>query len=1137
MLKYQTVELIWPCHWLFSLERREKERCSRKIREATYAVASRNYNFTKNHMKQCINCLSENVSTIVEKNHIFYYCSNCKDKSTKVINNDGENYSVKENGLIKHVTVSALIERGDEILLIDRQKFPHGVGIPSTHLHYEESISDALSRLFLEKIGLNIQNKKVIFHQTVIDPCRYGGELHECYLFRCKVSDYNFIGAEHANFFWAKKKGLKNLDLIPNAKIVFSRINFLENNREESIVTDNKINRTANAGESSIIDCLPLSIVVYNKKNKPSFTNIAAEKFLYTMRRQGIHEYNKFTQFLAQISKKSIEDGSNASGNIQTRDGLFNIIANPLLNDRKTCGSTVTIKDITKETNREAYDVLAYRTSMALGADSSFNVIIKNILKQTFSTMDIDGASLMLLEQGILKVSSNYSTDNSVKHQPCNLKIGEGVAGWVVKNKAPLAIPNTGKNSMFVGAMHRKNKSLLSVPVSSRNKILGVLNLTKTKDLYFTEEETKTASIIANRIAQALENEMIYKQLSNERKTFETVLKTTTDGLIMVDKNFKLIFANDAAIKMLPLRKKDLLDHTVENYLAGLSSENSNKLKKYITDSIKLKKSFDAEFFSHKGSEKIVKARFNPVIEKNNFCDSVQVGFTNTTKLVKKQRTVTKQVKQLAELFKISSLSINSTSLFFNSVLKKTAGILDSELAELYFFNQNSNEDKIIRTHDPEITHLMKQILKQNSLDREFICNDAKNHFKNITNISKIIIAPVKLKDQPVGLLYAINKEKNYNSKDAKWLSIIAERLASRIETTKLFDELQKDRQQIERIIDNSGDGIIVRNASNSEVIVWNKAMRQITGFETNAQCRKANPHIAQFVKDAQKEASENGDDKIYKELQYKNYDGEEQWMGVNFSFIKTEDKIDHIISNVRDISKDKMVEDRNKEFVYTTTHELRTPITAIKGYLSMILNGDAGEVNSKQKKYFNKVYQSTENLVSLVEDLLKTARIEEDKLVIAKEPFGLNAVAGDVINDFRSKAKSKGLNLGAMGWKGNIVVEGDPDKTKQALSNLVDNAIKYTTKGSVIIRIQKEDGFGKIAVEDTGVGIPKKEQESVFSKFYRVPNSESIRAGGTGLGLFIVKNLIEKQGGKIQVKSKLGKGTSISILLPLVVK
>jgi len=1082
-------------------------------------------------MKQCVRCLNENVSTIVENNHIFYYCANCKEKSTRVIDNDGINFSTKENGLIKHITVGTLIEKKDELLLMKRQKFPYGFGIPTTHLHNEETVEEALIRLFTEKIGLNLNNKKLIFHQTLIDPCRYGAELHECYIFRCKVSDFNAIGPERTNLYWKKKNLLKDTDLISNAKIIFSRINFLE--KDENLVVHADINRTPRVSESSIIDSLPLSIITFDKKSKPSFTNNAAEKLLQTLNKQNKSDYTKFIKALTDISNRSILTETNTSNIIKNSSGLYNIVANPLISNGRICGSTIVIKDVTEEKRHEAHDVLAYQTSMTLSSKSSHTSIIKTMMKQMFSSMDIDGASLMILEHKILKVIVNYSIDDVPKHKPLILRIGEGVAGYVAKNQTILAVPNTDNDSLFADPKNHKSKSLLSIPVVASNKLWGVLNLTKPKNSFFSEGETKMASIVANRIAQAMENEELYQTLNNKKKTLETVLRTTTDGLIMIDKDHNLMFANETAIKLLPIKKSDLENKVINQYLSELSSYNSNKIKSLIQKSINEKKSLTTEFVSQKGKEKILKVRFTPIIEKNRRCDSVVIGLNDITKLEKRQKTVKAQVKQLTELFKISSLSITSSSKFFENVLKKSAVILDSELADVYFFDPKNDKTGLVKNPSSEIPNLLSQIIEKGNLNQEFICNKTKSHFDNVKNISRIIITPVRIENKIVGVLYAINKKRNYNSKDAKWLSIIATRLASRIETTQLFEQVEKDGQSLKKIIEHSGEGIIVIN-SRGKTIVWNKAIENITGFESTKELLKHNPEVLLRYRDLVHRAKDKDDETISQEIKIINYDHQEQWLSITMSFIRSGNRIEFIIAVIRDISQEKTIENRNKEFIYTTTHELRTPITAIKGYLSMILNGDAGAINSKQKMYFDRVYQSTDKLVLLVEDLLKTARIEENKVVFNKTPFNSKRLISDVMIDFEQKAKNKNISLKLSESPRDIRLIGDYDKTKQALSNLVDNAIKYTVRGDIVIKTQKIKTMGTITVEDTGIGVPKKDLASIFNKFYRVPNSESVKAGGTGLGLFIVKNLIEKQGGKIEIASKLGKGTSISILLPL---
>lgn len=1089
-------------------------------------------------MKQCIKCLNENISTIVDKNLVFYHCHNCESTEGRALDTSSQIIATKENGLIKHITVAALVRKNEKILFTNRKNFPFGLCFPCGHLEYNEKPQDAISRELLEEVGIIIKQKKIIFHETIFDQCKAGGDLHEWYLYDCETEGDLILNSEMDNIVWLKESELKKANIVTPAKIVLSKIGLLDASSLEKLdnsISDNIPKFSKRSIEEAVIENLPMAIVTTKKNNELSFFNKSARELLKAINKSDSTTYNYFLKTLRDTAKTSIEKSIEISCSIRCNTKDYEIKSNPLTSTNEKFGATLIIKSVSAPHKQDVKDVIAYQSSLALSSSLSSSKIIKTILKQLMFSFDIESCNLMTMDnKNRLRIVFEYcKNEKSFKQQSiASLKIGEGIAGKVAKLKAPLAIPDTSLEPSFI-KKSKHSYSLLSLPVISSNKVLGILNITRLKSYYFTEEEVSMSTIVANRIALALENDKLYQHLNKKKKTLETVLSTTTDGLIMVDKNYELIFANNAAIQMLPLKNKDLENLNIKNYLKELSTENSEKLTHHIVKAISLKKSTTTDFVSQKRNEKIVRAIFNPALEKNGSCKSVLIGLNDITKLESKQEQVKKQMRQLTDLFKISSMSIVSQN-FFKDVLKKTAKILDSTTADVYFFNSEDDQTGLKVNSCSEIPVLIQQIITTKPED-DFICNNVREYFNNIKYIKKIIISPLLLQNKTVGVLYAINKDKNYNNHDAKWLSIIANRLSSRLETAKLFKELENDQQQIKSIIENSGDGIIVGRTYDSKVIVWNKAMEHITGFENLEDFKKENSELVSRIKEIWDKAIKEHKNTIYKTFEYRNCDGVEQWVGVTFSFVKIEGKVEYIIFNVRDISQDKTVETRNKEFIYTTTHELRTPITVIKGYLSMILNGDAGEVNPRQRLYFNRVYRSTDKLVLMVEDLLKTAKIEENKIIFIKNPFNSARLIADVIIDFKQKAKNKKIDLKVNGISDDIKLLGDYDKTKQALSNLVDNAIKYTAKGNIVIKNGMMKNFGVITVEDTGVGIPKKDWGAIFNKFYRVQNSESIRAGGTGLGLFIVKNLVEKQDGKMEITSKLGKGTRISILLPLV--
>jgi signal transduction histidine kinase len=250
-----------------------------------------------------------------------------------------------------------------------------------------------------------------------------------------------------------------------------------------------------------------------------------------------------------------------------------------------------------------------------------------------------------------------------------------------------------------------------------------------------------------------------------------------------------------------------------------------------------------------------------------------------------------------------------------------------------------------------------------------------------------------------------------------------------------------------------------------------------------------------------------------------------------------------------------KQLEDANKhlkeldqmktEFISIASHELLTPISAILGYLSMILDEKLVPVdNPKTKKFLDNVYSSAKRLSKLVEDLLNVSRIEQGRIVVDRQAIDVAKAAKEVIAETMPKAKERKLTLEFEEPRETIPkVYADFDKVKEILVNIVGNAIKFTQKGGVTISlstsrdpdVQGKRGPGNyviISVKDTGVGIPKEEQENIFKKFSRAGRWATRDVQGTGLGLYVSKSLIEMLGGKIWVESAAGKGSTFSISL-----
>jgi len=224
-------------------------------------------------------------------------------------------------------------------------------------------------------------------------------------------------------------------------------------------------------------------------------------------------------------------------------------------------------------------------------------------------------------------------------------------------------------------------------------------------------------------------------------------------------------------------------------------------------------------------------------------------------------------------------------------------------------------------------------------------------------------------------------------------------------------------------------------------------------------------------------------------------------------------------------------------EFVSIASHELRTPMTAIKSYVWLALNGHAGEMNVKMQSYLTKVYQSSERMIQMINDMLNISRMETGRLQMEIGPTSIYKAADQVISDLSIRAQENGINLKINKEPVLPLVSADAGKLAEIFQNLIGNALKFTPKGgSVTVDAAKKDNMVNVNVSDTGVGISKENITKLFTKFGRVGESYSTVApvAGTGLGLYITKLYLEKMGGKILVESTFGKGATFTFSLPV---
>lgn len=249
------------------------------------------------------------------------------------------------------------------------------------------------------------------------------------------------------------------------------------------------------------------------------------------------------------------------------------------------------------------------------------------------------------------------------------------------------------------------------------------------------------------------------------------------------------------------------------------------------------------------------------------------------------------------------------------------------------------------------------------------------------------------------------------------------------------------------------------------------------------------------------------------------------------------------IIVVFRDITKEKAEEREQAEFISTASHEMRTPVASIEGYLGLALNPATAHIDEKARDFITKAHESAQHLGRLFQDLLDISKVEDGRMKNNPKIINVNEFLKDIFDGLATKANEKQLNYIFMP---DIIDEGkekslqpifyaniDPDHFREVVSNLIENAIKYTPSGEVVVNVTGDDKQISISVRDSGIGIPAEDIPHLFQKFYRVDNSDTREIGGTGLGLYLSRRLAEAMAGNLRVESKYKEGSTFYLEIP----
>lgn len=378
------------------------------------------------------------------------------------------------------------------------------------------------------------------------------------------------------------------------------------------------------------------------------------------------------------------------------------------------------------------------------------------------------------------------------------------------------------------------------------------------------------------------------------------------------------------------------------------------------------------------------------------------------------------------------------------------------------------------------------------------------------------------------------------------------------VNDSKLLANLRDEKQKSEIILNTIEDGVVLLDEQKT-IQLFNPGASHITGWDTD-EARGLDYHAVMKLVNDKEELYDSKKDPVnraYKEgVTIRDNKAvlvtrSDKRIPISLSvspLLDARKQVRAAVAVFRDVSQERKQEEQRAEFISTASHEMRTPVAAIEGYLSLSLNDKVSTIDTRARAYLEKAHSSTQHLGQLFQDLLTSAKAEDGRLTSHPQLVEIGSFLEQLAQDLRFAAEKKNLpvelvigshSTGASG--GSITktvrplyyVNVDPDRIREVITNLFDNAVKYTTEGKISIGITGNNEIVQIYIKDSGAGIPPEDIKHLFQKFYRVDSSATRTIGGTGLGLFICRKIVELYNGKIWVESELEKGSTFYINLP----
>lgn len=654
------------------------------------------------------------------------------------------------------------------------------------------------------------------------------------------------------------------------------------------------------------------------------------------------------------------------------------------------------------------------------------------------------------------------------------------------------------------------------------------------------------------------ETKKTLKKLKKSRERQWQIVDLLPNMVYARDGDGRFVFANEATARLYETEPKQLVGKKGGEFsLTGLRAT-------FLDEDLEVLKSGEPKSTTEvlpgkEGNERIMKTRRIPynMIDKNE--RAVLVATTDITEREKTKEALNRERLKLKQLHgTVDQLKRqDSKGNLLQTAVNVAEKILDFEICAVGLVEGNYLVTKALSTglaEDETIRFKIGEGIAGKTVEEgETIWGKDVSDFPEAQPTNEEFKAFISVPIGELGNFQVISKEyDNFDERDVKLAEILAGHIESELlrlnyeeELVKTKDALEKSREKYKRLVESQGEGIISTDLD-TNVVFANPAAARTFGAEEPEEVidKKITDYLSQdqteLMEEEMKKRTE-GEVSTY-EIEYTKPGTDEKIIILVTAKPRRDDE-DNIIGSFaifRDITERvkaerelKELNERMREMTQMVAHEVRTPLTTIRGYADMMVDGVTGKISDEQEEMLSEISKSSQRLSTLVKDFLDLEKMDAGQLEMDTTQVNLKKLLEDTVEQYEKQAKKKGLKPHSS-FDEDLPVMGDRQKLSRVFSNLVSNAIKYTKSGNITVRGERKEDLVKITVKDEGVGIAKNELDQIFDKFYRAESSKNSSANGSGLGLTFVRKVIEAHDGSIEVDSQLNEGTEFSVYLPL---